>query len=112
VSATTGANPAPITYDELLAIARRWEGATLETVTGRRFRVGVYMDCPFFRPESSGLGQTDGRTAIERFVARFNETGSLRPSDYGDVTRSASYLIGLLLAERARHRRRQAGAAT
>jgi hypothetical protein len=91
-----------LTYDELVEMARRWEGATLETVTGRRFRVGVYMDVPFFRPESSGLGQTDGRKPIERFVARYNETGSLRPSDYAGVTRSASYLVGLLLAERER----------
>jgi hypothetical protein len=101
-----------MTYDELLAVVRRWEGATLETVTGRRFRVGVYMDCPFFRPESSGLGQTDGRKAIERFVVRYNQIGSLRPSDYGDVTRNASYLIGLLLAEQGRRggRRRRRGA--
>lgn len=93
-----------LTYDQLLDIARRWEGATLETVSGKRFRVGVYMDCPFFRPESSGLGQTDGRKPIERFVARYNETGSLRPGDYAGVTRSASYLVGLLLAEHGRTR--------
>ena len=93
-----------MTYEELLELARRWEGATLETVTGRRFRIGVYMDVPFFRPESSGLGQTDGRRPIERFVARYNETGSLRPSDYADVTRSASYLVGLLLAEKERRK--------
>ena len=61
------------------------------------------MDTPFFRPESSGLGQTDGRKAIERFVERYNATHSLKPSDYSDVTRSASYLIGLLnQAERDR----------
>jgi hypothetical protein len=93
-----------LTYDALVEMARRWEGATLETVGGKRFRVGVYMDVPFFRPESSGLGQTDGRKPIERFVARYNETGSLRPRDYADVTRSASYLIGLLLAEGGRKR--------
>ncbi|HWH37960.1 MAG TPA: hypothetical protein VNT28_09295 [Candidatus Limnocylindrales bacterium] len=93
-----------MTYEELLELARRWEGATLETITGRRFRIGVYMDVPFFRPESSGLGQTDGRRPIERFVARYNETGSLRPSDYADVTRSASYLVGLLLAEKERRK--------
>ena len=99
----TGSTSAPrLTYDQLVELARRWEGATLETVTGRRFRVGVYMDVPFFRPESSGLGQTDGRKPIERFVARYNETGSLRPADYADVTRSASYLVGLLMADRKR----------
>jgi hypothetical protein len=87
-----------LTYAELVDLAHRFEGATLETVTGKRFRVGVYLDCPFFRPESSGLGQSDGRKAAERFVERYNEIGSLRPSDYAAVTRNASYFIGLLIA--------------
>jgi hypothetical protein len=88
-----------VTYEELLNLAREVEGRTLETVTGKRFRVGVYLDCPYFIPESSGLGQTDGRKAAERFVARYNEIGSLRPGDYAGVTRNASYYIGLLLAD-------------
>ncbi|MDQ3552895.1 MAG: hypothetical protein M3395_00585 [Chloroflexota bacterium] len=86
-----------MTYDELLALARRAEGKTLQTVTGKRFTVGVYLDCPFFTPESSGRGQSDGRAAAERFVARYNQIGSLRPGDYSGVTRNASYYIGLLL---------------
>ncbi len=86
-----------MTYEELLALARRFEGKTLKTVTGKRFTVGVYLDCPFFTPESSGRGQSDGRAAAERFVARYNEIGSLRPGDYSGVTRNASYFIGLLL---------------
>jgi len=87
----------PVTYEELLALARRLEGTRLETITGRRFRVGVYRDCPFFTPESSGYGQSDGRAAAERFVARYNEIGSLRPGEYSGVTRNASYFIGMLL---------------
>lgn len=87
-----------MTYEDLLAIARRFEGRTLETVTGRRYRVGIYLDCPFFTPESSGYGQSDGRRAAERFVERYNDTGSLRPADYAKVSRNASYLIGLLIA--------------
>lgn len=85
-----------MTYEDLLALARRFEGKTLETVTGKRFKVGVYMDCPFFTPESSGYGQSDGRPAAERFVARYNEIGSLRPGDYAKVTRNASYYVALL----------------
>lgn len=87
-----------MTYDELLSLARRLEGQTLETVTGKKFRVGIYLDCPFFTPASSGLGGSDGRKAAERFVARYNATRSLRPADYADVTRNASYYIGLLLS--------------
>jgi hypothetical protein len=86
----------PVTYEELLALARRFEGRTLETVTGKKFTVGIYLDCPFFTPASSGRGQSDGRKAAERFLARYNEIGSLRPGDYSAVTRNASYFVGLL----------------
>jgi hypothetical protein len=90
-----------MTYEELLALAGRLEGKTLETVTGKRFTVGVsnVEHCPFFTPASSGYGQTDGRKAAERFLARYNEIASLRPSDYADVTRNASYYVGMLLAD-------------
>lgn len=90
-----------MTYDELLAIARRLEGRRLETVTGRGFTVGIAVGCPFFTPESSGYGQSDGRKAAERFLERYNATGSRRPGDYADVTRNASYFIGMLIADDA-----------
>ena len=85
-----------MTYEELLELARRLEGQRLETVTGRPFTIGVYRDAPFFTPASSGYGQADGRKATERFLARYNEIGSLRPGDYADVTRNASYLVALV----------------
>jgi hypothetical protein len=90
-----------VTYAELLELCRRYEGATLETVTGKRFRIGIYLDTPFFRPESSGLGQSDGRKAVQAFVDRYNATHSVRPKDYSDVSRNASYLIGLILQAKA-----------
>ena len=85
-----------MTWDELLALARRFEGQTLETVTGRGFTVGIYLDCPFFTPTSTGQGRSDGRKAGERFLARYNKTGSLRARDYADVTRNASYYVALV----------------
>jgi hypothetical protein len=91
-------NARAMTYEDLVAIARRFEGQTLETVTGKRFKVGISPHELFFTPESSGYGQSDGRRAHERFVDRYNETGSLRPSDYAEVSRNATYLIGLLIA--------------
>jgi hypothetical protein len=86
----------PLTYDGLLALARAAEGKTLETVTGKKFTVGIYRNGLFFTPASSGYGQADGRPPAERFIERYNETGSMRPGDYSGVTRNASYLIGLL----------------
>jgi len=88
-----------VTYEELLDLARRFEGKTLETVTGKPFTVGIYLDCPFFTPASSGYGQSDGRKAAERFLVRYNEIGSLRPGDYADVTRNASYYVVLVQQE-------------
>ena len=85
-----------MTYEELLELARRYEGKTLETVTGKQFTVGIALGCPFFTPASSGYGQSDGRKAAERFLARYNDIGSMRPGDYANVTRNASYFIGLL----------------
>ena len=85
-----------MTYEELLALARRFDGERLETVTGKGFTVGLYLDCPFFTPESSGYGQSDGRKAAERFLQRYNEIGSLRPGDYANVTRNASYYVALV----------------
>jgi hypothetical protein len=87
-----------MTIDELVDLARRFEGKTLETPTGKRFTTGIYLDCPFFIPESSGLGRSDGRKAAEQFVERYNETHSLRPGDYQGVTRNASYFVALLIA--------------
>ena len=91
-----------MTNPELLDLARRLADQPLVTVTGREFTVGTYLDSLVFTPTSTGRGQSDGRKAAERFLARFNETGSLRPGDYGDVTRNASYLIGLIVAGRER----------
>jgi hypothetical protein len=100
-----------MTYDEMIALAHRYADKTLETVTGKLFTVGVYLDCPFFTPVSTGRGQSDGRKAAERFLARYNETGSLRPGDYSDVTRNASYFVGLLRRAREAqgHGRRRPG---
>ena len=92
----------PLTYERLLELVREAEGQTFETVTGKKFTVGVYRDAPFYTPASSGYGQADGRPPVERFIERYNETGSLRPGDYAKVTRNASYLIGLLLWAQAR----------
>ena len=87
-----------MTFEELMDLATRFEGKQLETVTGKKFTVGVspVEDCPYFTPASSGYSQTDGRKAAERFLARYNEIGSLRPSDYSRITRNASYYVGLL----------------
>lgn len=93
--------PTVRTFEDLLELARRFEDEPLETVTGRPFTVRVFRDRELvFTPVSSGYGQSDGRKAQERFLARYLKTGSLRPSDYSDVSRNASYLIGLIVRDK------------
>ncbi len=90
-----------LTYDDLVDLAHRHGREPLETVTGKVFSAGVSSTGEvYFTPASSGYGQSDGRKAAERFIARYNEIGSLRPGDYADVSRNASYFIGLILAAR------------
>lgn len=78
---------APLTYARLLELARLAEGQTLHTVTGRAFTAGI--------SRTSELFFTPGRKAHERFVARFNEIGSMRDLRVVDRPRNASYLLGL-----------------
>jgi hypothetical protein len=92
------ASDGPLTYDGLIALVRQFDGQSLKTVSGRPFTAGVsHTGEIFFTPASSGWGQTEGRKGHQRFVERFNEIGSLQPRDYSDVSRNASYLIGLLM---------------
>jgi len=67
------------------------EGNVLHTVTGLPFQVAIYTDGPFFIPQSTGLRRSDGRLAAGRILDRYNEIKSLRPRDYPDVSRNASY---------------------
>lgn len=85
-----------MTYDQFLELARSLEGKELETISGKKFKVGIFRDCPFFIPSSTGLGRSDGRLAAERFLARYNETRNPHPSHYHDLTRNSSYLVALV----------------
>jgi hypothetical protein len=71
-----------VTHEELLALVRTYEGNPRDrhrqALSRRRF---AGRRLPYFIPESSGLGQTNGRKATERFLTRYNETHSLRPKD-------------------------------
>ena len=83
-------------YEELLELARSAEGEVLHTVRGKPFTVGVFYECPFFTPLSTGQGRSDGRKAAERFLELYNRIGSPMPGDYQSVTRNASYFLALL----------------
>jgi hypothetical protein len=87
-----------MTTTEVLQLARQLAGKPLSTATGARFSVRVEGNSPSFTPASTGVPRSDGPATLDRFVARYNETGSLRPVDYQDVTRNSSYYVALLRA--------------
>ena len=87
-----------MTTAEVLQLARQMTNQTLRTARGATFAVRVEGNAPWFTPASTGTPRCDGAAALARFVARYNETGSLRPGDYQDITRNSSYYAALLRA--------------
>src|SRR5687768_17188763 len=67
-----------LTWEELLELARRFEGRTLETVTGKEFTVGIYRDCPFFTRLRAA---TDRATVARRASGSWSDTTKLAASD-------------------------------
>ena len=85
-----------MTHDEFTRLARRFHGRTLETKIGRRFTVEVDGGIVYFTPEATGVRRNTSRAVTEDLLQRHSRTGSLRPSDYVDITRNASYYVALL----------------
>lgn len=85
-----------MTYDEFIRLAQRHRGQVLETKTGKRFTVEVESGVAYFTPESTGVRRNTSRAVTEDLLARHQKTRSLRPSDYVDITRNASYYVAVL----------------
>ena len=73
--------PSTITYDELLALVRRFEGRTLETVSGKRFRVGLYRDCAVFT-----LNRADTHRVTAAPPRNGSSCATTPPAAFGPVT--------------------------
>lgn len=56
-----------MTFPELLSLAQQAKehDRILHTITGKPFKVGIYRDVPFFIPQSTGQGRSDGRKSAE-----------------------------------------------
>ncbi|MBX3095629.1 MAG: hypothetical protein KF812_02085, partial [Fimbriimonadaceae bacterium] len=85
-----------MTYEQLLAIARRCRGERIETLHGKGFEVFVDMGNLWFEPESSSAARQNSQKSSEEFLERFNATGDRSPGAYQDVTRNASYLLAMI----------------
>lgn len=88
-----------VSLAELKRRAVRLDGQRLETgAKGRGFRLHLGEEGPVYVPESSGEPRGDTWDRISTVLDRFNKTGSVRPGDYQDVTRHASYVMAVIQA--------------
>src|SRR5262249_51191190 len=87
----------PVTLEQLRAFADELDGRTLVTrFRDRRFSLRVAPEGLEYTPEFSGMPRMQQWRWIERILARFNETQSLHPADYKDITVNASYILSIL----------------
>ena len=87
------------TLNALLNFAATVQGQSLKTAGGRaEFRVDVTSDGVCYTPMSTGRARKQTRERLGQIIERHGESGSLRPSDYTDLTRHSSYALGLISA--------------
>ena len=87
----------PVTLDELRAFASGLDGQTFVTRFWKRpFKLRVAPEGFEYTPEFSGNPRMQQWRWIERILDRFNDTHSLHPADYKDITVNASYILSIL----------------
>lgn len=86
-----------IAFEEFRKFARTKEGYLLPTVGGRaKFKVYVHEDGFEYIPVSSREPRNQKNDMIERIIDHYNQTNSLKTTDYHDYTVNASYALALI----------------
>lgn len=88
----------PIGINSFLAFCKSREGKVLDTVGGRaEFELSsVAYEAFYYTPTSTGKIRKQAIKYIERILERYEETKSLSPKDYLDITLNASYILALI----------------
>lgn len=93
-----------MTRQQLSDFAKTQSGSTLATAGGRStFKVEVLKTRLEFIIRTGNRRQ-EPFGYVENFCREFLNIGSLRPGHYTDVTRNASYLLGLIKEARKSRR--------
>lgn len=86
-----------VSYETLIRFAKTLDGQTLHTdARGKEFRLHVIENGLTYTPSSTGRLRNDPEMVVCRVLDRYNQTGSLRPGDYQDLTMNASYLLVII----------------
>ena len=86
-----------VELDSLRAFARTLEGQTLTTRAQKKpFLIRVRETGLEYTPLSTGEPRLEPDKFVQRFLARYAETGSLRLAEYQNISVNASYLTALI----------------
>ncbi|MBI4283357.1 MAG: hypothetical protein HY663_02670 [Chloroflexi bacterium] len=87
-----------IGFRSFMDFCKTLEGHTLPTAGGRaRFDLlKAEKERLYYIPKSTGKERIVPKRYIERVLDRYNKGGSLKPTDYNDITRNASYTLALV----------------
>lgn len=86
-----------ITPEELLTFARKLDGKELTTLYRKAaFSVSFNKDTLVFTPTYRNKPRPHEMKYLRRVCDDFSKSNSLRPKDYADGTRNASYTLTLI----------------
>lgn len=86
-----------ITFEQLRSFARANDGRILRTVGGKaKFMLTVHEDSFEYIPLSTRIGRPQKIEQIKRVLEHYNETNSLKTTDYGQFDVNASYTLSLI----------------
>lgn len=91
--------PSPISFEDVLSVAKDLEGQDIPTLAGRsEFRAIVVGHSLIITPKKTGKPRSIGEPT--KTIERFNETGSWKPSEYQDITFNSVYVLKLIALAR------------
>jgi hypothetical protein len=86
-----------LTYESLRSFAATLDGQVLRTsAQQKRFTLNLLDNGFEYVPKSSNKPRRTTKEMVERALERYNESRSLAPGHYSDITVDASYLMRLI----------------
>jgi hypothetical protein len=86
-----------IHFQDLKNFAKQLEGKTLTTKSRKKnFIVNVLSECFEYTPLSTNTARKQSNKEINKIIERYNETHSIQPKDYHDVTYSSVYILTII----------------
>lgn len=87
----------PANFRKFIAFVLGISNRQLPTVGGRSsFSVKVAEQELIYTPKTTGKPRRQEFAMAEKILGLYNDTGSLTPSDYLNITRNASYILALI----------------